>query len=149
MGQINLYSDYLTDMSVLYNDSSIETFTPKEDQRLFVLSEFERRLETVSQWQAFHDGYVKLANYDTINFWQSPADPRKIESTNLETGNTYSGNNIVGVLFDRDAVGVYQHEEDVLSSGLNARGMYTNFFYHHMKNMFFDRSENFIVFTLN
>lgn len=148
-GKINLYSDYLTDMTSLYNDGSIETFTPKEDQRLIVLSEFERRLETVSQWQAFHDGYVKLNNYDTINFWQSPEDPYKVESTNLETGAAYSGSRIVAVMFDRDALGVYQMEEEVLTTPVNARGLYYNTFYHIMKNMFMDRSENFLVFNLN
>ena len=55
-GQINHYSDLLTDISTLYNDGTIETFSPKEDQRLTVLSSFERSLETVLQYQAFHDG---------------------------------------------------------------------------------------------
>lgn len=149
VGQINSYSDYLTDMGSLFNDGSIETFTPKEDQRLIVLSDFERRLETVSQYQAFHDGYVKLNNYETINFWQSPDKRDHFEAANLETGATYAGNHAVAVLFDRDALGVYQMEEEVLTTPVNARGLYYNTFYHTMKNMFFDASENFIVFTLN
>lgn len=149
VGKINLYSDYLTDMTSLYNDGTIETFTPKEDQRLVVLSQFERQLETVSQWQAFHDGYVKLRNYDTINFWQSPKDPYKFEAANLETGATYSGNNVVAALFDRDALAVYQLEEEVLTTPVNARGRYYNTFWHMSKCMAFDRSENFVVFTLN
>ena len=149
VGQINLFSDYLTDMSSLYNDGSIETFTPKEDQRMIVLSDFERRLETVSQWQAFHDGYVKLNNYETINFWQSPSNPDHFEAANLETGATYTGNHAVAVLFDRDALGVYQIEEEVLTTPINPRGLYYNTFWHCMKNMFMDKSENFLVFTLN
>ena len=148
-GKINLYSDYLTDLTSLYNDKSIETFSPKEDQRLIVNSLFERQLETVSQWQAFHDGYVKLNGFDSINFWQSPEDPMAIKTTNLETGAEYSGSRVVAMLFDRDALGVYQMEEDVLTSGVNSAGRYYNTHYHIMKNMFFDRSENFLAFTLN
>ena len=149
VGQINSYSDYFTDMSSLYNDGSIETFTPKEDQRLIVLSDFERRLETVTQWQAFHDGYVKLNNYDTINFWQSPETRDQFKAANLDTGAEYTGNHLVAVLFDRDALGVYQMEEEVLTTPINARGMYYNTFWHIMKNMYFDRSENFVAFMLN
>lgn len=149
VGTINLYSDYLTDMSRLYNDKSIETFSPKEDQHMIVLSRFERALETVSQWQAFNEGYVKLRNYETINYWQSPDTPMSIKTKNLETGADYNGNRIVAVLFDRDALGVYQMDEDVLTTPINARGMYYNTFWHIMKNMYLDRSENFLSFTLN
>lgn len=149
VGRINLYSDYLTDMSSLYNDGSIETFTPKEDQRLTVLSSFQRSLETVTQYQAFHDGYVKLNNYDVINFWQSAQKPDRIQTTKISDGSAFSQQNIVAVLHDRDAVGVYQIEEEVLTTPVNARGLYYNTFYHIMKNMFLDTSENIITFTLN
>ena len=148
-GKINLYSDYLTDMTALYNDTTTETFSPKEDQRLIVLSSFERSLETVSQWAAFHDKYVKLNNYETVNFWQAPDAPMDIKTKNLETGADYNGSRIVAVLFDRDALGVYQKEEEVLTTPVNARGLYYNTFYHIMKNMYFDRSENFLAFNLN
>lgn len=149
VGRINLYSDYLTDMSSLYNDGSTETFTPKEDQRLTVLSSFQRSLETVTQYQAFHDGYVKLNNYDVINFWQSAQKPDRIQTTKISDGSAFSQQNIVAVLHDRDAVGVYQIEEEVLTTPVNARGLYYNTFYHIMKNMFLDTSENIITFTLN
>lgn len=148
VGQINLYSDYLTDMSSLYNDGTVETFSPKEDQRMIVLSSFERQLETVSQYQAFHDGYVKLNNYDTINFWQSAQEPDHIKTLNLITGEEFASNHVVAALFDRDAVGVYQMDEEVLTSGVNPRGLYYNTFYHILKSYFFDTSENMIVFTL-
>lgn len=149
VGRINLYSDYLTDMSSLYNDGSIETFTPKEDQRLTVLSSFQRSLETVTQYQAFHDGYVKLDNYDVINFWQAAQKPDRIDTKKISDGSDFKQQNIVAVLHDRDAVGVYQMEEEVLTTPVNARGLYYNTFYHIMKNMFLDTSENIITFTLN
>lgn len=149
VGRINLYSDYLTDMSTLYNDGSIETFSPKEDQRMVVLADFQRSLETVTQYQAFHDGYVKLANYDIINFWQNPKAPDRVSVKKLSDGANFDQFNIVAVLFDRDAVGVYQQEEEVLTTPVNARGRYYNSYFHIMKNMFLDLSENFITFTLN
>lgn len=148
VGKINLYSDYLTDLSTLYNDGSIETFTPKEDQRLTVLSSFERHLETVVQYQAFHDGYVKLNNFETINFWQAAKTPNSISITRPSDQSDVSLANVVAVLHDKDAVGVHQTDEEILTTPINARGRYYNTFYHIMRNQFLDKSENLLVFTL-
>lgn len=149
INKINLYRDYLTDMTSLYNDGSIETFTTYEDQRLTVLSSFERNLQTVTQYAAFHDQYVKFENaFDTINFWQAAQSPDQISAKKLSDGSDVTLSNVVAVLHDRDAVGVYQQEEEVQTTGLNARGLYYNTFYHILKNMFLDTSENLIVFTL-
>lgn len=148
VGQINLYSDYLTDLSVLYNDGTNETFSPKEDQRLTVLSSFERHLETVVQYQAFHDGYVKLNNYETINFWQAAQSPDEILIDRPSDGATTALENVVAVIHDRDAVGVYQMDEEIMTTPVNARGLYYNTFYHILRNQFLDRSENFLVFLL-
>lgn len=148
-GQINHYSDLITDLSALYNDGSIETFTPKEDQRLTVLSSFERTLETVLQYQAFHDGYVKLDGYEQINFWQSARTPGTIQQVKIGESDTTTIQNVVAVLHDRDAVGAYQVDEDVISTPVNARGLYYNTFYHVRKQYFVDTSETMVVFTLN
>lgn len=149
VGQMNLHRDFLTDMSSLYNDGSIETFTPYEDQRLTVLSWFERNLQTVSQYAAFHDQYVKFENaFDTVNFWQAAQSPDQVSAKKLSDGSDVTLEKVVAVLHDRDAVGVYQQEEEVLTTPVNARGLYYNTFYHIMKNMFLDGSENLIVFTL-
>lgn len=148
VGEINHYTDLLTDMSRLYNDGSIETFTPKEEQRMTVLSSFERKLETTLQYQAFHDGYVSLAGYEKINFWQAAETPKSIKQKKIG-GADVTLDNVVAVLHDREAVGVYQMEEEVATTGLNARGLYYSTFYHIMKNFMFDGSENLVVFTLN
>lgn len=148
-GQINHYSDLITDMSRLYNDGTNDTFTPKEDQKLTVLSSFERTLETVLQYQAFHDGYVKLDGYEQINFWQAAGTPGTIKQIKIGDTADTTVDNIVAVLHDRDAIGCYQMDEDVVTTPLNARGLYYNTFYHVRKQYFVDTSENIVVFTLN
>lgn len=148
-GQINHYSDLITDMSRIYNDGTIETFTPKEDQKLTVLSSFERTLETVLQYQAFHDGYVKLDGYEQINFWQSALTPGTIRQVKIGDSDATTIQNVVAVLHDRDAIGCYQLDEDVVTTPINARGLYYNTFYHIKKQYFIDTSENTVVFTLN
>lgn len=149
VGEINQYSDYLTDMSSLYNDGSIETFTPKEDQRLTVLSSFQRKLETTLQYQAFNDGYVKLDGYERINFWQAAQTPGSITQVKIGDTDPTTIQNVVAALHDRDAAICYMMDEEVLTTGVNARGRYYNQFYHSLKSYALDLSENFVVFTLN
>ena len=143
------YSDNMTDMSTLYNDGEIETFTPREDQRLKVLASFERALETVVQYSAFNEEMVRLNAFSTLNFWQSAQDPSYIKVERASDGAQVIKTHIVGVLFDRDALGMYKKDEDVLTTPVNAKGMYYNTFYHQLELWFNDTSENFVYFTLN
>ena len=143
------YSDNFTDMSTLYNDGEIETFTPREDQRLKVLSSFERALETVVQYSAFNEEMVRLNAFGTLNFWQSAQTADTVKVERASDGVAVTIQNVVGVLYDRDALGIYKRDEDVLTTPVNAKGLYYNTFYHQMELWFNDTSENFVFFTLN
>lgn len=143
------YSDQFTDMSTLYNDGEIETFTPREDQRLKVLSAFERALETVVQYSAFNEEMVRLNAFGTLNFWQSAQTADTVKVERASDGVEVTIQNVVGVLYDRDALGIYKRDEDVLTTPVNAKGLYYNTFYHQMELWFNDTSENFVFFTLN
>lgn len=149
VAQIQNISDYLTDMTTSYNDGTIESFTPKADQRLRVLSLFERALETVVQYSAFHDEMVSLDAYSTINFWQSEKTKDSLNIKRASDGEAITKTNIVAVLHDRDALGIYKEDVDILTTPVNAKGMYYNTFYHQKELWFNDKSENFVFFTLN
>lgn len=147
--QINLYSDYLTDMSKAYNDGSVARHTPKSEQKLYVLSSFEKRLETVVQYAAFHKEFVSLNNYETVNYWQAMRTPANINVI-INTDNTTATpvNNIMAVMADRYALGIAKIDDFVLTTPVNASGAYYNVF-HHIHRMYVnDLSENGIIFTL-
>lgn len=146
---IKSYSDNLTDMSTLYNDGSIESFTPREDQRLKVLTSFQRVLETVVQYSAFNEEMVELDAYSVVNFWQSAQTPGSINIERASDGAEIEAENVIAVLYDQDALGIYKRDEDVLTTPVNARGLYYNTYYHQMELWFNDTSENFVYFTLN
>lgn len=148
VGEIQMYSRMLTDFSNMYNDGSIDRFTPKEDQRLRVLSKFESRLETVVQWNAYHDELVRLDSYKDMNYWQDPKQPSNIAVKRASDGGNIGLTNIVAVLHDRDALGIYKKEQEVNTTPLNAAARYYNTFWHEQQLWFNDLSENFIVFTL-
>lgn len=139
----------MEDMSELYNDGSVKTFTPKQDQRILVNTKFNYALETTVQYAAFHDEYVSFPDtYKALNFWQAAGTPTSVKikrpSDEIET----TVENVVALIHDRDACGVYKMDEEVLTTPVNAAGAYYNTFWHEKQLRFLDKSENFVIFTL-
>lgn len=153
LGRMNNISKKMKTMSVLYNDGTETRHSPEGDQRFVSLVDFQTALETQVQWAAFHEQYVKKQNGIEVPYWQaaqSPMDinliiegddPKEEESTTLS--------NIVAFIHDRDALGTYRKEVEVATTPLNARGLYTNQFWHMNDLYFNDISENGVIFTLN
>ena len=147
---MNSARDYMEDMSASYNDGSIVTFTPKEDLRVRINSAFHRALETEVQYAAFHDELVENEGiYTLMNFWQSEQTPMSISITRPSDQTTVGIDNVVCVMHDRDALGMYQIDERVATTRVNERGLYYNSFYHERQLWFVDKSENLVFFTLN
>lgn len=150
IAQINLYSDKLTDMSIVYNKEGEERHTPYEDQFMVVNTEFERALQTQVQWAAFNEQYVRMMEgYIKSNYWQASKSPLAIQVNRASDDEDTTVNNIVAVIHDRDALGMYSEEEDVLTTPVNAKARYYNTFWHIRNQWFNDLSENCLVFTLN
>ena len=150
IGFINTCIDGMQDLSTLYNNGDFETFTPKEDLRVKILSSFNRKLQTVVEYAAFHDQFVRPdIDFTTINYWQSAQDPSDIKITRPSDSDSVSRGNVICLIHDRDAMGVYKMDEEVLTSPVNAAGSYYNTYWHEKQLRFLDLSENFICFTLN
>lgn len=148
--RINNIVDMIQDMSVLYCDGILPTFTNKENMKIRVLSAFQRRLETVVEYAAFHDQFTSIDGaYSTINYWQAEQTPSSIDIKKPSDGSAFSASNIIAVIHDRDAFGIYQIDETVLTSPVNAAGAYYNQYWHEKQGRFVDTSENLVVFTLN
>lgn len=140
--------DDMTDMSVLHNDGTFPTFTPYEDQRIRIISKLERALETAVEYAAFNEDYVKLAGYTKLNFWQSEQTPFAININKPSDGSAFTLDNLVCVVHDRDALGVFQEYEETLTSPLNTRGNYWNVHTHRKDSRLVDTSENLVYFVL-
>ena len=148
--RINNIIDMIQDMSVQYCDGILPTFTNKENMKIRVLSAFQRRLETVVEYAAFHEQFVNVDGaYSTINYWQAEQTPSSIDIKKPSDGSAFSASNIIAVVHDRDAFGIYQIDETVLTSPVNAAGAYYNQYWHEKQGRFVDTSENLVVFTLN
>lgn len=153
LGRMNNISKKMKTMSVLYNDGTETRHSPEGDQRFVSLVDFQTALETQVQWAAFHEQYVKKQNGIEVPYWQAAQSPMDInlviEGDDAEQEESTTLSNIVAFIHDRDALGTYRKEVEVATTPLNARGLYTNQFWHMNDLYFNDISENGVIFTLN
>lgn len=155
LGRMNNISKKMKTMSVLYNDGSETRHSPEGDQRFVSLVDFQTALETQVQWAAFHEQYVKKQNGIEVPYWQSAQSPLDINLLIEDSDDEGSDpdevelTNIVAFIHDRDALGTYRKEVEVATTPLNARGLYTNQFWHMNDLYFNDITENGVIFTLN
>lgn len=143
--RINSYSDYLTEMSTLYNAEGQERHTPKDLQRLYMVSDFDQAMKAQMQYAAYNPQMVEIGKHEAVGFWQSPNSRYALNVTFQEQ--SYTADGVLGVLFDRDALGVYHDLEMVLTTPVNSKGAYYNTHYHMRRQWLIDPSENLIVFT--
>ena len=62
---------YMSEYNEKYNDGTVPTFTPAEDSRAILLTEFATELD-VALGSVYHTDMVAgLGDYRTINFWQN------------------------------------------------------------------------------
>ena len=102
------------------------------------------------QYAAFNEELVSVdKTYEKIAFWQAAQNPAAISVDRASDGTATAVNNIIGIVHDRDALGMYRRDEEVLTTPVNAAGMYYNQFWHERQLWFNDLSENFVYFTLN
>lgn len=152
--QINLYSDYLTRASMLFNDKGYVTFTPKENQKIVMLSEFDKSAEVYLYSDTFHNSFVKLDGYTTVPYWQGSGtddnfDFDEISKISVKTasGNVIEKTGIIGVIFDENACAVC-NENPRTTSQYNAKGEFINYFHKWDCSYINDTNENCIVFVV-
>ena len=152
--QINLYSDYLTRASMLFNDKGYVTFTPKEKQKIVMLSEFDKSAEVYLYSDTFHNSFVKLDGYTTVPYWQGSGtsdnfDFDEISKISVKTasGTDIEKTGIIGVIFDENACAVC-NENPRTTSQYNAKGEFINYFHKWDCSYINDTNENCIVFVV-
>ncbi len=131
--------------------------TPMTDQRLLLLEPLMIDAEALVLPQIFNDQYLKIANYEGVNYWQNPVDPGAVQVTpnqlNVSTGVSETGSAVnipyvVGMLFDREGVNYWQNPVDPgavqvtpnqlnVSTGVSETGSAVNIPY--VVGMLFDR----------
>lgn len=153
--QMGLYVDRLKGLSTLFNCGGKERFTPNDLLHIVLLSDFTKGADMYLYSDTFHNELVKLPNYESVPYWQGSGKDysfAKTSAINVTVGTDDSTKNIsvsgiIGVMFDRDALGVTNYNERV-TSNFNPKAEFYNEFYKYDCGYFNDLNENFVVFFL-
>ena len=148
--QMALYSDRLAVISTLFNVGGTEKFTPKDRQHFVMLSEFKRAADVYLQSDTFHDEFTRLPEAESVTYWQGSGVDYAFESTsaiNVTTADnhTVSASGILGVIFDRDTLGVANLDRRV-TTNYNAKAEFWNEWHKADAGYFLDLDENCVVF---
>lgn len=123
--------------------------TPKSEQRMMLFIDLVNSLKTNVNSKAFNMKEVAIdLPFKTVPFWQALNTPDAINVKPASGGTAISQANVMGILFDREAMGTFKNKYTSLTSPVNAAGRYYNVFYHMITMYYNDLTENAVVFLL-
>lgn len=123
--------------------------TPKNEQRMMLYIDLVNSLKTNVNSKAFNMKEVAIdIPFKTVPFWQSLKTPDKINIKPSSGGSEVEQASVMGILFDREAMGTFKNKYTSLTSPINAAGKYYNVFYHMITMYYNDLTENAVVFLL-
>lgn len=144
------YADRLQSISTVFNVGGKERFTPKDMLHVVLLSDFAKAAQTYLYSDTFNRGDVLLPQTETVPFWQGSGQNYEFASTgniNIKEsgGKAVEISGVLGVMFDRDALGVCNLDRRV-TTNYNAKAEFFNNYYKFDAGYFNDTNENFVVF---
>lgn len=123
--------------------------TPKSEQRMMLYIDLVNSLKTNVNSKAFNMKEVAIdLPFKTVPFWQSIKTPDGINVKPASGGTAIVQSSVMGILFDREAMGTFKKKYSSLTSPINAAGKYYNVFYHMIEMYYNDLTENAVVFLL-
>ena len=134
--RVNTYSRRMTERSGAYQvtvkDKKINRFTPYDRQHLYMGADYLDIINATVLPEAYHNEGLKYVDVEGVSYWQAFDEPEKInvtpnvinENGEYEDGSAQEVDNIFGVLFDTDAMGIHVIENIIVNTPLNARGLY-------------------------
>lgn len=134
----------------------ITRHTPREDIMMYLYTPFFEKAKTMVYGDIFHENYMNIGNYEEVNFWQSIEDTQAINVTAaytdatgaVKTG-TADNENVLGIIFDREAAGYNTIINRSWTTPYNGKGAYTNNGISFSDRYYNDFTEKAIVFTLD
>lgn len=146
------YADRLQSISTVFNVGKKERFTPKDMLHVVLLSDFAKAAQTYLYSDTFNRGDVLLPQAETVPFWQGSGKNYDFASTGHikvkeSGGKAVEISGVLGVMFDRDALGVCNLDRRV-TTNYNAKAEFFNNYYKFDAGYFNDTNENFVVFFI-
>ena len=153
----SLMTERSTEFQINVTGKPITRHTPFEYQKVYLYAKLLNDMNARVLADTFHYDFIEYADVEAVNYWQSIETPMSIDVTpnyldadgSIKTGAEQNISNLVGVIFDREALGYTVMNEWSATTPLNASGGYWNTFYHFLMKWWVDYSEKGIILLLD
>lgn len=130
--------------------------TPVEDQRVYMIANFLDSMDAQVLADTYHDNFLRYADVEAVSYWQAIKKPTEVSVTPIyvdNTGAVVTGaaqdvTGVIGIIFDRDAMGYNIYQDTIETSPYNAKGQYYNLFHHVRVQLQSDFTEKSCIFLL-
>lgn len=148
--------DRTTKYHMNLTDKDILRFTRPENQKLLMYTDFWLDSEAQVLPEVFNDKYLKISDMELVNGWQefnSPAiniKPNVIDADGVSKTATRAVSlpYVLGLLYDRRAMGVNNQWMYSATTPFNAAGGYYNIYDHYRFNAWNNFTHNAILYVL-
>ena len=154
-------SDKMTERSLMYQTvitgKPVMHHTPAQDQRVYLYAPARHQIDAMVLADTFHDSFLRYADVESVNFWQSIGSGSSVTVTPAWTdtsgvldipSSAVSVDNVFGLMFDRDFMGMTVLGQRMLSTPVNASGIYRNIWLHAKNRIFTDPTEKAVLLLL-
>lgn len=164
IAQIKIISDRMaSEYTINYHDpmtlgegdeaEDILRFTPKANQKLMLFNEFLATAKTKVMPEIFNPQYLDIKNFESVTYWQSSNDGDRMKikvNAALPEGESAEVelDDVVGILFDTEAMKSTLQYQGVIDTPVEARKMYVNTWYHWKFGSISDPTENAVIFYM-
>ena len=153
----SLMTERSTEFQINVSGKPITRHTPYEYQKVYLYAKLLNDMNARVLADTFHYDFIEYADVEAVNYWQSIETPMAIDITPnylgtdglVKTGEEQNITNLVGVIFDREALGYTVINEWSATTPLNASGGYWNTFFHFLMKWWVDYSEKGIILLLD
>ena len=139
-------------------EKTIQRHVPYDRQRVYLYAPAQFQTEARVLADTFHDNYLRYADHETVNFWQSSSTRDKIlvhpnymlaDGTYGYTTQDVEQAGVFGVIMDEEALGFTPVNQWQAPAPFNARGGYTTVWVHETQRHWTDMTESGIILLLD
>lgn len=148
------WKKFLGEPTTLLNNEGELNWTPDSYFRMVALIDLDAALTAYLYSSTYHDEFVKLDGYTSIANWQGetkgfPIDVRSSINITTTEGDDIAYSGIVAVMFDKEAVTIWNEDPELDVAPFNPKGKFVNYYYSYDCNYYYDSYENSITFVIS
>lgn len=152
----------MSERSELYHvnitGKAIKRHTPTNRLKMYLYAPIMNDITASVLSDLYNDQLLKMAEHETVNYWQNIAQPGSVlatptymgtDGTLVTASDPVRVDDIFGLIFDEEAIGVNRCNEWSERTPMNAAGGYSNIYWHWTRRYWNDFTENGILLLMD